>query len=286
MSSVAGAALSVACLGVATLVAPSERTAPESGAWRPGARFTDGGIAALPSGMRRVLADMSWILAVQYYGGRRRDDPPGYPRLGGLVEGALRLDPELRPAALVGSLLLAEPPPFGAGEPERADGILADWVRRHPTDFDAALMRGLLQTWHLQDPAEGARILAAAGMRPEAPRWLTAVAARSLAGAGARETARELWRTLLERAEDGRTRSNARTHLLQLDALDRLDELNAAVRRYEERSGRRPGGWRDLVAAGLLPDEPLDPVGIPFVLDPSGAPGIARTSPLSGYPGR
>ena len=113
-----------------------------------------------------------------------------------------------------------------------------------------------------------------------------AVAARSLTGAGARVAARNLWRALLERAEDERTRSNARTHLLQLDALDRLDELNALVRIHEHRSGRPPRGWEDLVATGLLPGRPVDPAGVPFVLDRGGVPGIAPESPLAGHPGR
>lgn len=283
---VAGAGLSVACLGAAALIAPAARPSPEYVAWPPGARLSDDGVAALPSGVRRLLADISWLLAIQHYGNRRLEDSSGFPNLGPLIEGALRLDPELRPAGLVGPLLLAESPPLGAGEPERADGILADWVKRHPDDFDAVLLRGLLHTWHLDNPEKGARILEAASAREDSPPWLTAVAARSLTGIGARETARGLWRTLLERADDGRTVANARTHLLQLDALDQLDELSAAAREYEERSGHRPGGWEELVTAGLLPEEPVDPTGVPFVLDHDGVPGIARTSPLAGYPGR
>ena len=113
-----------------------------------------------------------------------------------------------------------------------------------------------------------------------------ALAARSLASVGARAAARDLWGVLLERADDGRTRSNARTHLLQLDALDRLDELGAVVRAYERRAGDAPPGWDDLVAAGLLPAPPVDPAGVPFVLDEAGVPGIAPGSPLAGIPGR
>lgn len=283
---IASAGLSLVCLGMAARVAPASRPAPELAALPPGAHLSDAGIAALPSGVRRALADMSWLLAVQHYGNRRLEGAPGFPSLGALVEQALRLDPGLRPAALFGSLLLAEAPPLGAGEPRRADAILAGWIRRVPDDFDAVLLRGLLHTWHLQDPNAGATILEAASARDEAPPWLVAVAARSLAGAGARAAARGLWQVLLERADDGRTRSNARTHLLQLDALDRLDELDSVVRAYERGSGHPPRGWEDLVAAGLLPGWPMDPAGVPFVLDPAGVPGIAPGSPLAGYPGR
>ena len=280
----ASAGLSLVCLGMAARVAPAGR--PDFTALPPGAHLGDGGIAALPTGFRRVLADTSWLFAVQYYGNRRLEDSSEFPKLGDLLEQALRLDPGLRPAALAGPLLLAEPPPFGAGEPERADAILAGWVRRNPGDFEAVLVRSLLHTWHLQDPETGASLLEAASARDDAPPWLVAVAARSLTDAGARAVARDLWRVLLERANDGRTRSNARTHLLQLDALDRLDELRSRVRVYERRSGHPPRSWEDLVVAGLLPGRPVDPAGVPFVLDRAGVPGIAPESPLAGHPGR
>lgn len=278
------AGLSLVCLGMAARTAPPAR--PDFAVSPPGAHLGDGEITALPSAVRRVLADTSWFLAVQYYGNRRLDGSSGFPDLGALVEHALRLDPGLRPAALVGPLLLAEPPPLGAGEAERADAIVAGWVGRHPGDFDAVLVRSLLHTWHLRDPRAGAALLEAASARDDAPPWLVAVAARSLTGVGARAAARELWRALLERADDGRTRSNARTHLLQLDALDRLDEISSLLQVYERRSGHPPRGWEDLVAAGLLRESPVDPAGIPFVLDGAGVPGIAPESPLAGVPGR
>ena len=282
----ASAGLSLLCLGVAARIAPVARPGTQFAVSPPGAHLGDGGVAALPSAVRRVLADTSWLLAVQYYGNRRLEGSPGFPDLGALVEQALRLDPGFRPPALLGPLLLAEPPPLGAGEPERADAILAGWVRRYPGDFDAVLVHSLLNTWHLQDPETGATMLEAASARDGAPAWFVAVAARSLTGVGARGAARNLWRAVLERADDGRTRSNARTHLLQLDALDRLDELRSQVRVYERRSGRPPRGWEDLVAAGLLPDLPVDPAGVPFVLGRGGVPGIAAESPLAGIPRR
>ena len=282
----ASAGLSLLCLGMAARTAPLVRPGTEFVVSPPGAHLGDGGIAALPSAIRRMLADTSWFLAVQYYGNRRLEDSSGFPDLGAFIEQALRLDPGLRPAALLGPLLLAEPPPLGAGEPERADVILAGWMRRYPGDFDAVLLRSLVHTWHLQDPETGATMLEAASARDDAPPWLVAVAARSLTGVGARAAARELWRALLERADDGRTRSNARTHLLQLDALERLDELDSLVRAHERRSGHPPRGWEDLVAAGLLPELPVDPAGVPFVLDRSGVPGIAPESPLAGIPRR
>ncbi len=283
---IAGAGLAIACLGASALVSPEVQPSSGSARWWSGARLSDEGIAVLPAAIRRLLADTSWLLAIQHYGNRRLEGASDFPSLGPLIDRTLRLDPGFRPAAVVGALLLAESPPFGAGEPQRADGILAEWMARHPGDFDALLVRGLLHLWYLGDREGAARILEAASAREGAPPWLTALTARSLTEIGERETARTLWRALWERAGDGRTRSNASTHLLQLDALDQRDQLVAAVGEYARGWGRKPVDWNELIAAGLLPGRPVDPAGVPFVLDRDGIPRIADTSPLAGFPGR
>ena len=280
-----GILLALACLAGASLAA-SRR--PAAGAERPppGAALGDDAIRALPPGVRRLLADAAWLAAVQHYGRRRLAAAPGFPRLRPLVLLALRFDPELRPAAVDGALLLAEPPPLGAGRPETAAGLLAAWTARRPRDWEALLVRGLVRHWHLRDPAGAARVFEAAGARPGAPDWFTALAARSWTEAGERETARSLWRALRSRAGNARARANAATHLLQIEALDRLDELALLVGEFGRDRGRLPRDWAELVGAGLLEGPPLDPAGTPFALDEAGAPRIARDSPLAGIPGR
>ena len=283
---IVSAGLSVLCLGAAAFVTPAVPARPAAGGPVPGGRLSEDAVAALPAAARRLLADASWLLAVQHYGNRRLADSAGFPRLAALVENALRLDPGLRPAAVAGSLLLAGPRPLGAAEPRRADRILRAWTDRHPQDFEAVLVRALLHAWHLRNPEQGARILQAAEARGGAPPWFTAVAARSLAEAGSREAARNLWRTFRARTSDPRMRANARTHLLQLDALDRSDRLGRVVAEFEHERGRRPGGWEELVAAGLLEGVPVDPAGVAFVLGGDGIPRVAPGSPLAGHPGR
>ena len=283
--SLAGVALALAGLAGAGAVRPSAADRPRREA-APLPRLSPESVAALPSPARRLLADASWLAAVQYYGGRRLAGSGDFPRLQALVENALRLDPGLRAAAVSGALLLAEAPPLGAGVPRRAAAILRVWTRRNPQDFEAVLIRALLHHWHFADPGEAARILAEASGRAGAPRWLRELTARSLAEVGAREAARGLWRALLAHAGDPRARANARTHLLQLDALDERDRLVALAAGFARREGRPPEDWGDLVAAGLLPAAPLDPAGVPYELDGAGTPRIAPASPLAGHPGR
>lgn len=273
------------CLGAAALVPARVPGAGPRNRPPLGVALGDEAISSLPAGARRLFADAAWRAAVQHYGSRRLEDAVKFPRLRSLIGLSLRFDPDLRPAALEGALLLAEPPPLGAGQPLAADRLLSGWATRHPTDWEALLLRGLVRHWHLHDPAGAAEVFSAAGRVQGAPAWFAALAARSWAEAGNRAASRSLWRALLARAGNERAKANAATHLLQLDALERLDELALLIQEFERENGRRPEVWVDLVAAGLLGNVPLDPAGMPFRLE-EGVPRIARESPLAGAPGR
>lgn len=243
--------------------------------------------ARLPPGLRRLGADFVWLGAVQGYGRRRRSGEAGFPELRARIELALRLDPDFRSAALEGALLLAEPPPFGAGKPAFAERLLERRVARHPDDWGAALRLGFVRQWHRGDPGAAAETFRAAAGRPGAPKWLAALAARSRAAGGERDRARLLWQAIAAEAETERERANADTHLRQLEALDRRDVLAAAAVRFRDRAGRFPAGWEDLfpeIANGALP--PLDPSGMPYELFPEGEVRIASESPLAGHPER
>ncbi len=276
---VAGLLLALALLAFASAVpAP----VPESGLLAPLSALPPDRI---PSGLRGALADLLWLDAVQRYGTERRAGRSEFPALEDRIRQAVRMDPELRAPAVFGALLLAEPRPLGPGRAAAAAELLDGWVSRHPDDRRAALTLGLVRLWHLGDPEGAARVFDRAASRPGAPPWFQALAARSFTQAGARETARPIWERLLAEARTDRERSNARTHLAQLDALEEQDRLAVAIRDFERRTGRTAGDWEELIAAGVVPRIPLDPAGVPYRLV-RGAPEVSIDSPLAGIPGR
>lgn len=264
-----------------------DRRRPEAQGLHPEAALHPEIAARWPPGLRRLAADFVWLDAVQRYGRARRAGDSAFPRLPARIELALRLDPDFRSAALEGALLVAEPPPLGAGKPAFAERLLERRVARHPADWGAALRLGLVQQWQQEDPEAAAETFRAAAGRPGAPKWMAALAARSRTAGGERDRARLLWRAIAAAAETDRERANAETHLRQLDALERRDALAAAAARFRDRTGRFPACWRDLfpnLANGAPP--PLDPSGTPYELLPGGEVRIAPESPLAGHPER
>jgi hypothetical protein len=55
--------------------------------------------------------------------------------------------------------------------------------------------------------------------------------------------------------------------LLQLQALDGIDEMQRQVERYHTATGSYPSGWIEMIRARLLPGVPVDPTGRPFMFD-------------------
>jgi hypothetical protein len=77
----------------------------------------------------------------------------------------------------------------------------------------------------------------------------------------------------------------AERRLLQLDAMDMLDQLNAVLERYRARTGLAAQSWQTLIEQERLPGIPHDPAGVPFVLDPTtGSAQLAAESPMAPLP--
>ena len=86
---------------------------------------------------------------------------------------------------------------------------------------------------------------------------------------------------MLEQAEEGILKTNARLQLAIIDSRDIRDRLNAQVRVYEEQHGRRPRDLVELQRSGLWAGPLADLEGVPFSYDEeTGRVSLSRRSPL------
>lgn len=221
-------------------------------------------------GYENLAADLYWLRAVQYFGGKRREvTNKNFDLLEPLLRITVTLDPHFKIAYTYGATFLSEPFPLGAGMPAKGVALIDDGIRQHPKHWRFYLDKGFLYYWYLRDYKKAAEIFLEGSELEGAPFWMKTTAGRALAQGGDRQTARGLWQMLHDTAETPQQRDNAAIHVMQLDALDQLDALRHVAAQFEERTGRYPRSWAELVSAGVLTTAPLDPTGAPYVLDPA-----------------
>lgn len=221
-------------------------------------------------GYESLAADIYWIRAVVYFGKQRLSEDPekNYDLLFPLLDFVTSLDKRFTVAYRFGSIFLSEAAPGGPGRPDLAIELLQRGMERSPEKWEYPHDIGFIYYWSYRDYAKAAEWFQRASAIEGAPFWLKSTAATVLAEGGDRESARLLWRQLLDHSDTEWVKSAAAIRLAQLDAMDRIDALNEIVWRYEARTGRMPSNWQQLIAAGVLRGVPTDATGVPFEIDP------------------
>jgi len=238
----------------------------------------------LSLGFDNLAADIYWIRAVVYFGGHRLDDQrQNFDQLFPLLDLVTSLDPHFRMAYRFGSIFLAEPLPGGAGRPDLGIQLLEKGVTADPRRWEYLEDIGFIHYFWTGNYAGAAEWFKRAAAVPGSPEWLGPLAATTLAEGGNRESSRMLWTQLRDSTEYEWVRNSAEHRLRQLDAIETLEGLNAASRRFTERHRRPPQDMRELAADQRWRTIPVDPTGVEFTLDfQSGEVRLGDTSRL--YP--
>jgi hypothetical protein len=236
-----------------------------------------------------VAADLDWIRAIQHFGGDRLSNRvKKYDLLYPLLARATTLDPRFTVAYRFGAIFLAEPYPGGAGRPDLAMALLQKGIAAQPEKWEYYQDIGFVYYWQLHDYKAAAGWFQRGGLVPGGPWWLRTMAAVTEARGGDRETSRELWRQILQVADNDFLRDQAQLRLTQLETMDQIDQLQAVVNRYRAATGRLPESWLTLVRAGMLllrGEAPADPSGSPYRLDSeTGRVSLSPTSRLHPLP--
>ena len=106
------------------------------------------------------------------------------------------------------------------------------------------------------------------------------MAARIAAEGDSLETSYALWLDIYQTVGDKQVHHNANEHLLMLQAQMEMREINRRADQYEKETGKRPKQMSDLVDAGLLARQPLDPMHYPYVIGEDGKAEVYPKSPL------
>lgn len=231
----------------------------------------------LSLGFENIVADVYWMRAVVYYGGKRLEiaraegvsTPPNFNLLYPLLDLVTSLDPRFKVAYRFGAIFLTEAYPSGPGRPDQAVLLLKRGIENDAARWEYMEDIGFVYYFWLHDFKQAADWFKRASDQPGAPIWLSPLAATTLAEGGDRRSSRFLWTQLLQETDIDWVKRNSTLRLQQLDAMDMIDELNRRTAKFTAGHGRPPRDWRELAAAENLRGIPPDPSGEAYALDPA-----------------
>jgi hypothetical protein len=233
-----------------------------------------------------LAADVYWIRAIQHYGGDRLSGPQAqtkYQLLYPLLDLTTTLDPYFNIAYRFGAIFLSEAYPGGPGRPDESVALLKKAMVAMPQKWQYPHDIGFVYYWRFRDYNSAALWFQRAAEKPNAPLWLKPLAASMLARGEDRAAARFLWQQIAQ-SEEPWLRRTAERSILQLQAMDQIDQLNAVVKRFPPAAGELYS-WPDLLRRHVLRLLPYDPTGTPYEIDPSsGQVRVAAQSPLFPMP--
>jgi tetratricopeptide (TPR) repeat protein len=227
-------------------------------------------VKRLSLGYSSLLADIYWTRAVQYFGEKSNQRSMRYDLLYPLLDITTDLDPHLIVSYEFGSLFLSQPPPEGAGQPEKAVALVEKGIRENPSYWRLYFTLGFIHYLDRRDYKAASEAFFKGSEVPGALPWMKVMAARMAEHGEDRSTALYLWKAVYDTSIDPQVKDTAMQHLASLRAEQDIEQLEQRVKLYRERTGVLPSRWLDMIRAGLLSGLPQDPDGTEYKLLPDG----------------
>jgi len=231
-------------------------------------------------GMEGLIADWYWMRSLQYIGNKvldQKSETINFDDLSNLnprllypyLDNATDLDPHFMAAYTYGALVLP------AIDADKAIQIIEKGIRNNPGEWRLYQHLGFVY-WKLKNYRKAAETYERGSQIPGAAPFLKLMAASMQTNGGDRETARQIFKQMLDET-DWTVRITAERRLRQIQWLDEQDAIDKALAEAKERTGRCPTNLieiRPALARAVLPDGNefhMDEQGRTFV-DPSGVP--------------
>jgi tetratricopeptide (TPR) repeat protein len=235
-------------------------------------------------GMEGLLADWYYMRALQYIGDkiiRARSEVINIDDLSDLdprllyplLDNATDLDPHFIEAYLYGAIVMP------AINPQQAVAIAEKGVANNPDEWRIYRQLGYIY-WKLGQYEKASEVYKRGSTIAGASPFMELMAAAMKTKGGSRETARAIYREMLDSAEDDQIRITAERRLAQLDSLDERDAIDKVLAGFKEASGRCPSSFSEIfpkLENVALPEgrhfrvdmdrNIVDPTNVPYILD-------------------
>ncbi|MBI5905574.1 MAG: hypothetical protein HZB86_08505 [Deltaproteobacteria bacterium] len=228
---------------------------------------------SLSFGFRNVLADVTWLEAIQVVGSPEMA-PADYDRLFDLLTITANFDAKFQVPYFLGGLVLGESPAHS----RKALLILERGKRQYPSDWRFPFYIGFTRYFSIGDAVSGGEAMAEAARIPGSPPYLPGLASRMLLEGREPESALALLKAIAGQETDPARRSVLERRIREVTVERDLQALERAVARYRGTIGDAPVHLSDLVREGILPRIPAEPNGGRYLLGKDGKVRSDRTN--------
>jgi tetratricopeptide (TPR) repeat protein len=220
-------------------------------------------LKAVSLGHAPLVADFVYIWAIQYYSDYERQDRYRYVEhvFGNVIA---ELDPAYTDPYWLGALILTTE----ANDVDAGLRVIDKGFAMNPSAWILPYVAG----WECHRAgrfAQAAEYFDRAAKAPGAPPSIFRLKAGMTERTGHLREAIARWRDVLDDPRnDAGARAIASRQIRTLTVRADVHDLDAAIARYREQSGRPPRSLADLVQAGVVRSVPQDPDGRPYDYDP------------------
>jgi tetratricopeptide (TPR) repeat protein len=164
-------------------------------------------------------------------------------------------------------------------DPAEAIKIAEKGIANNPSEWRLYQQLGYIY-WRLGNFEKASEVYDQGAMIQGAAPFMKMMSARMRSEGGSRETARAIYRQMLEESADKQLQENAALRLLELDSRDDMDAIQKALEEFKTQNGRCANSLRELrplLVRAVLPEqrqfrvnesnELVDPTGAPYQLD-------------------
>ena len=208
-------------------------------------------------GSNEFMADYYWLQFIQYYGG---GDPYGkYRKLAEIFNTITDLSPKFSQAYQTGLLILP-----AEGFVDQAIALGEKGQRNLPNDWEMPYYTGLVYHIYKKDYTKAAEEFAQAAALPDAPPITKLFVGIYYNKANDRDTAYTIFQVIYETSQDSYVKERASKYV---GHLERVFQLEDAVKTFHDRYGRYPDNLDELVTKKIIDKLPVSPLSISYTLD-------------------
>lgn len=234
--------------------APTRGTTPLSSLSAPVLRATD-------LGLHSAVASLLWLNIVQNVVVYLGTSPA---TMSSDIDAVTRLDPKFSYPYAFAVLMI---PGMDHSQTQVAVDIATRGVDQHLGDWRIPYYLGFTYFYFLKDDASAIKYMRLTAQTPGVPSGIKVTALNFGLAKSMQEQTRQFWVSIRDSATDDVVKQNAQDNL---DHMDIVEGLQAALGVYKNIHGTYPKAIGDLVTSGILTTIPEDPFGITFATDGAG----------------